>query len=183
MAAPKGWRQRSAQRPSDDEPPEGSAPDAPADTGSESGIGSSTASDGASRRGPGRPRRAPSKPLEALRADLVQLYTGMGLVLKPMLPLPALVLVKQSEACADAWVRAAEVNPVIRRALEGFSQASVYGALLMAHAPIALAFQVQLGRLPIEHPMAQTIRPEIELVIEENKAREAAAKEAASPPA
>jgi hypothetical protein len=133
------------------------------------------------KRAAGRPRKsAPTRPLEALRADLVQLYTGLGLVLRPMMPLPALVMVKESETCADAWVRAAEVNPIIRRALEGFSQASVYGALLMAHAPIAIAFQVQMGRLPLEHPLAQGIRPEIELVIAENQARAKAAAEAAA---
>ena len=97
-----------------------------------------------------------------------------------MMPLPALVLVKQSEDCADAWVRAAEVNPIIRRALEGFSTASVYGALLMAHAPIAIALQVQMGRLPIEHPIAAGIRPEIQMVVDEQaRAAEAAARAAA----
>ena len=148
------------------------------DTGSESDIDSSTAS-GAARR-PARARaKAPVRPLEALRKDLVDLYTGLGLLAKPFLPLPALVLVKQSEDCADAWVRAAEKNAAIRRALEGFSAASVYGALIMAHAPIAIAFQVQMGRLKIEHPMASGIRPEIEMVIEENKRMAAAAERAA----
>ncbi len=140
---------------------------------------SSTATGGAKPRG--RPRKAtsaPLRPLGDLRKDLVEFYAGIGLLAQPIMPLPALVIVKQSEACADAWVRAAEVNPVIRRVLEGFSTASVYGALIMAHAPIAVAFQVQLGRLPIEHPLAQGIRPEIELVIAQNQAKAAAQAQA-----
>lgn len=187
MAAPKGYRSRSASPPTRNggDSPEELDPDSPLDTGIESDTASSTANGADRRRAPaGRPRKGPSKPLDVVRADLVQLYTGVGLLLKPMLPLPALVVVRQSEECADAWIRAAEVNPIIRRALEGFTQASVYGALIMAHAPIAIAVQVQMGNMPIEHPMAQSIRPEIELVIAENARRaEAAAQEAAAAPA
>lgn len=149
------------------------------DTGNESDTDFSTVRPSGARRGRGRPSKAPSRPLEALRKDLVDLYAGMGLLAKPFLPLPALVLVKQAEDCADAWVRAAEVNPVIRRVLEGFSTASVYGALIMAHAPIAVAFQVQLGRLPVEHPLATGIRPEIQIVVDENARAAAAAERAA----
>lgn len=98
------------------------------------------------------------------------------------MPLPALVVVRQAEVCADAWVRAAEANPVIRRVLEGFSTASVYGALIMAHAPIAIAFQVQMGNVPPDHPLAASIRPEVDMVMEEmQRAQQAAEAREGSP--
>lgn len=151
------------------------------DIGSDSDTHSSTASPSGARRTRGRPSsKAPARPLEHLRKDLVDLYTTLGLIAKPLLPLPALVLVKQSEDCADAWVRAAEVNPVIRRALEGFATASVYGALIMAHAPIAIALQVQLGRLDVEHPLAAGIRAESQIVIDEALRARAKAEAAAA---
>jgi len=103
------------------------------------------------------------------------------------MPLPAEVIVRQSEDCADAWVRAAEANATIRRALEGFSTASVFGALLMAHIPIAVAFQVQLGRLPINHPIAGSIKPEIErtmgMSVEEAIRRQQEAQDGQAAPA
>ena len=55
----------------------------------------------------------------------------------------------------------------------------MYGALLMAHAPIAIALQVHLGRLPLEHPLAAGIRPEIQMVVDENARAAAAAEKAA----
>ena len=151
MPVPRGYRRRSGSQPtpSDDEPPAVSDPDSPVDTGTVSDASSSTGT-GSRRRRP-----APSKPLRQLRSDLVDFYAGIGLLLKPAMPLPAEVVVKQAEPCADAWVRAAEANGAIRRVLESFSTVSVFGTLIMAHIPIVVAVQVQLGRIPIEHPLAR----------------------------
>lgn len=94
-------------------------------------------------------------------------------------------MVKQAEACADAWVAAAQAFPYVRRILETVGKGTVLPALVLAHFPIFVALQVEAGSMPIEHPWAHGIRPEIDHVIvqlaQRKEAEEAAAASSPSP--
>lgn len=127
-------------------------------------------SDGASSTAGRRPPAARArtaravKPLEVLRRELVEAYGVAGLALQQFRPLTALVVVKQAESCADAWIAAAEAFPYVRRVLEAVGKGAIPFALVSAHLPVWVAFAVEAGQMPLEHPWAQQIKPEIEHV-------------------
>lgn len=70
---------------------------------------------------------------------LTQLYAMLGVGLSPVSPKTAATIVAQAVPCAEAWDKAAQENEAIRKALESLTKTSVYGALIMAHAPIAIS--------------------------------------------
>lgn len=162
----------SPATPSDSEMPGGQDP---SDTG---GVRSesSTAGAGARRGRPPTRGKGPTLSLGSLRQQLADAYTLIGVAVSPVFALPGLVIVKQADACADAWIAAAEVNPTIRKNLERLMTVTVYGAILAAHYPIVVAFGVQAGSIPLDSPVTQPIRQEIGIVMEQYAKAQAAAQ-------
>lgn len=103
----------------------------------------------------------PQRPLSELRRELVEAYGIAGLALQQFRPLAAIVVVKQAEACADAWIAAAEAFPYVRQVLEVVGKGSIPFALLTAHMPVWVALAVENGQMPPDHPWAKEIEPEI----------------------
>jgi hypothetical protein len=71
------------------------------------------------------------KPLE-------EMYAGIAMMLSPLDPQCAKVIMQQAPACARAWDEAAYQNETVRRMVESFVTTSVFGMVMVAHAPIML---------------------------------------------
>lgn len=97
-------------------------------------------------RGPGRPSKVEVQS-ELSREALRDLYIGLGAgaaSLGVMFKVPRVQVVgvstmRQADACSAALVAWADVNPMVRRALETFKSAGGFALVAAAHAPIFVA--------------------------------------------
>lgn len=69
------------------------------------------------------------KPLE-------EMYTGAGMMLMPFDPVCSQAVIQQAGACAQAMDALAKENEVVRRVLTTMVTGSIWGQVIMAHAPI-----------------------------------------------
>jgi hypothetical protein len=103
------------------------------------------------------PKPAPAYPPGGYADRIEEVYDGMALMFMPFEPEVAMYLampeqkrvrdmetgdvsivegVTGSRKCAEAWDKAAQRSPAVRRLIEGFLTVNVWGALITAHAPI-----------------------------------------------
>jgi hypothetical protein len=133
------------------------------------GTGSvSPASSTEARRGPGRPRRGPD--LSRIRHDLAEDLTRLGTYMSFGLPLTGMVIVNRAQRAANCLADLAEQNPAVARLLAAVTGISVYAELAFVVGDVVVAAGVERGAIPVDHPLATNIRPEIEIVVRENQA-------------
>lgn len=96
------------------------------------------------RRAPVKKTEPPSKPGE-FTEDLMQMYGMVALGIGMKDPECAKVVMKQGEACAEAWDKLAQDNASVRKMLRILTQTTGIGAVVAAHAPIAMAVMAHHG--------------------------------------
>lgn len=75
---------------------------------------------------------------------LTDLYVVIGTAVYPFNPRIGTTFVENAKACAEALDQAARVDKNLRRFLMSLVGASVWGPVIVAHAPIAMAIAVEL---------------------------------------
>lgn len=108
----------------------------------------------ASRTAEKRAKTTKSAPPENVPGQFVQpledFYNLIAVGVMPFKPAVSMVIMSPVDAenptgktvarnCAEAWDELAQKNESVRRALKTLTTAGVYGAIIMAHAPIAMA--------------------------------------------
>lgn len=73
------------------------------------------------------------------RDKIVGLYVTSAMAVMMVRPPVAQVMAEQADTCADAWVELSKENDGVRRALLFLIEGGAWGAVIVAHAPIALA--------------------------------------------
>lgn len=63
-------------------------------------------------------------------------YGMLALASMPFNQRASIALMEQSEACAEEWVKLAEVNTSVRRVLLMFLEGGMWGGVVLAHVPI-----------------------------------------------
>lgn len=90
-----------------------------------------------------RTRKAPPPNVPGQFVEsLVGLYGTIGLAVAPFSPEVGRTILQQAEPCAEALDKAAQENESLRRVLKAVTATSVWGAVIMAHAPIVGAIIV-----------------------------------------
>lgn len=106
----------------------------------------------ASRPAEKRAKATKSPPPENRPGQFIQpledLYTLIAVGVMPFKPAVSMTILGPAQEggektvarnCAEAWDELAQKNESVRRALKTLTTAGVYGAIVMAHAPIAMA--------------------------------------------
>lgn len=96
---------------------------------------------------------------------MTQVYGMLGAVFMPFKPPLGIAFVENAESCAQAWDKAAQQVPAIRRMLAGGGNAAVIAALIAVHFPILQAGLVgtEMGaRLNPAEAMEQYLRDQTE---------------------
>lgn len=75
----------------------------------------------------------------ALKKSLEEVYVFIGTTTFMFDTQIGGLILNQAEDCAASLDELARTNPAVKRALERLVETSVYGAILTAHAPIAVA--------------------------------------------
>jgi hypothetical protein len=70
---------------------------------------------------------------------LTQMYAMVGAVAMPFDPVCANAVITSAQQCAESLDELAYQNEAVRRALYSLTQTSAIGAVMVAHAPIAIA--------------------------------------------
>ena len=73
------------------------------------------------------------------RDKIVGLYVTCGFAVMMVKPEAAKAIAESAERCADAWVELAKENDAVRRAVLFIIEGGAWGAVIVAHMPIALA--------------------------------------------
>lgn len=94
--------------------------------------------------GPGSPPKVtPPKPRPGtLAKPLTELYVTLGAFLLPFDPACASAIINSAPKCADALENLARENPAVRKAIIALVETSVWGQVIVAHAPIMLAIAI-----------------------------------------
>lgn len=125
-----------------------------ADKGVPRGPRSSTRTSGGP--GPGRPKgsRSSATTDKAIAQGLVELFALLGTAAQFSMPTVGQVLIQRGEPTADALVRAAQGKPRMLAALRKMGSVGPASELLQTVAMVAVAVQLDTGRIPPNHPMA-----------------------------
>jgi hypothetical protein len=75
-----------------------------------------------------------------------EMYGILAMVAMPFNRGIGMTIAQQAHDCAEAWDYAAKESPAVRRVLNSVVQASVFGKLAAAHAPILMALAAQTER-------------------------------------
>jgi hypothetical protein len=87
-----------------------------------------------------KPRKpTPPMPKSGIAQGIANMYTGLGLGIGMVDPHCGMVIVENSETCAQAWEELAKKNPKVRRALLMLLETSDVTKIVIAHAPIMMA--------------------------------------------
>lgn len=73
-----------------------------------------------------------------LQKELANMYALAGVAVFQFNPPLAQTIIAQSDPCAESLYKLAQQNPTIKRALESLTQTSAWGAVIIAHLPIAI---------------------------------------------
>lgn len=95
--------------------------------------------------GANKATRSPVRKLTAADREKIEgFYSALALVFVAPTPLynedGAQALAGQAKPCADAWFNLAENNDSVRRMILMLIEGGAWGAIIAAHAPIAMAF-------------------------------------------
>lgn len=85
---------------------------------------------------PGMPRKG------ALARQITQMYVSLGTFLLPFDAACAGAIINAAPRCGEAMENLARENPAVRRAIMAMVETSVWGQVVMAHAPIMLAIAI-----------------------------------------
>lgn len=92
---------------------------------------------------PGAPKAIPPKPRPgALARPLTEMYVALGMSVMVFDQPCGTAIVNSGPRCADALENLARENPAVRRALLALVETSVWGQVIVAHAPIMAAIAV-----------------------------------------
>lgn len=84
-----------------------------------------------------------------LKEQVADLYATIGMVaIAPIDRLAGTLLVNQSEELAEQWIKLAETNPAVKRALNKLVEAGGWGGIIMAHGMIVLPVLANRGMFP-----------------------------------
>lgn len=73
-----------------------------------------------------------------LQRELANMYSLAGVAVFQFNPPLAQTILAQADPCAESLYKLAQQNPKIKRALESLTQTSAWGAVIIAHLPIAI---------------------------------------------
>lgn len=106
-------------------------------------FGQQTRTDKPPRRERAKSRKPPpeNRPGQFVE-PLIALYGMIGFSVAPFSPHVGRAIMEQAEPCAEAWDKAAQENESVRRVLKALTTTSVWGSVVMAHAPIVGAIIV-----------------------------------------
>lgn len=90
---------------------------------------------------------------------LTELYTLVGTVTFVVDQRVAETVIAQAPACAQSLNDLAAKNPEVRKALRSLTQASAMGAVVVAHAPIAVAVMASVTERRAAHPSNEQDSP------------------------
>ena len=86
---------------------------------------------------------APPMPRKGnLAKQFTQLYTSLGTFLMPFDAACGGAIINAAPKCGEAMENLARENPAVRKALLAMVETSVWGQVIMAHAPIMLAIAI-----------------------------------------
>lgn len=83
-----------------------------------------------------------------LRDNIAQQVTAAGMVLGTLDPIGGFVLISNADPLAETWTAVAEVNPRVRRVLEGMFTSGVYATAGVATMAVALPLLTHYRVLP-----------------------------------
>lgn len=89
--------------------------------------------------GTNKQRGGPRAILKRDEEALTRYYILLGMGISPMRPQLGAALAAQAEECAKAWCDVAKENDSVRRVILWLVEGGAWGALLLAHLPIAIA--------------------------------------------
>lgn len=78
-------------------------------------------------------------------AGMTKLYKRTGRIVKAIDRPIGIAIVECAEDCGEAWDELARTNPNVRRTLMKLISGGAWGAVIMAHAPIAMAIIMKDG--------------------------------------
>lgn len=85
---------------------------------------------------PGMPRKG------QLARQITQLYVSLGTFMMPLDAACAGAIINAAPQCGEAMENLARENPAVRRAILAMVETSVWGQVIVAHAPIMLAIAI-----------------------------------------
>lgn len=98
------------------------------------------------KKSPKPPREtveAPAMPRKGLLAKkFTDLYVALGSFMLPFDPAVANAVINAAPKCGESLEELARTNPAVRKALMGMVETSVWGQVILAHAPIMIAIAV-----------------------------------------
>lgn len=88
------------------------------------------------------PKATPTMPRGGLKPALENFYVGIGLAMLPFDPHCAGIVLDNAEKCAASMDEWAKTNQAVRRVLIQLVNATAFGAVFAAHAPIIMAISM-----------------------------------------
>lgn len=92
-------------------------------------------------------KAAPAYKEGALVEPLAKAYAAFAIGLMPFAPMSANQVMRNTEACAEAWDEWAKTSPTVRRMLYPFLNVSGGAKVFAAHLPIMIAVGLETGAL------------------------------------
>jgi hypothetical protein len=96
--------------------------------------------------------RQPRGSLKNVQENLTDAYVMIGIAVAFYDPFAGLVIGEKADHLAASWVKLAETNPKIRKALERMTEASGWASVVGAHVAIAVPIMRNRGIIPTFGP-------------------------------